>query len=246
MFLQSSLPWQRCDPEKGKQGRKRPEKGLRGPYRELSTGPMCRKSQSVWPRRAPMPLEPHGQRFVGGHCPVLGCAGREPRREPLGERVPRPLSGPLAQPSSACCCSWGLPAEGPGLPGGPERHWAQRDCGEPTDLVGPGTMVEDEVGPSGLGREAPRDCSPFLLPQPLLGPGHGGLYPSPRSPVQQPGLGVEGPAMIDDQAWGMRQLIREGPELLESAPPAWRARERLWGEVGGTGGRFWRLKQQKR
>lgn len=172
MFLQSSLPWQRCDPEKGKQGRKRPEKGLRGPYRELSTGPMCRKSQCVWPRRAPMPLEPHGQRFVGGHCPVLGCAGREPRREPLGERVPRPLSGPLAQPSSACCCSWGLPAEGPGLAGGPERHWARRDCGEPTDLVGPGTMVEDEVGPSGLGREAPRDCSPFLLPQPLLGPGH--------------------------------------------------------------------------
>lgn len=30
-------------------------------------------------------------------------------------------------------------------------------------------MAEDEVGPSGLGREAPRDCSPFLLPQPLLG-----------------------------------------------------------------------------
>ena len=59
MFLQSYLPWQRCDPGKGKQGRKRPEKGLRGPYRELSTGPMCRKSQSVWPRRAPMPLEPH-------------------------------------------------------------------------------------------------------------------------------------------------------------------------------------------
>lgn len=41
MFLQSWLPWQRHDPGKGKQGRKHPEKGLRGPYRELSTGPVC-------------------------------------------------------------------------------------------------------------------------------------------------------------------------------------------------------------
>ena len=67
---------------------------------------------------------------------VLGCAGRKPGREPLGERVPRPLLGPLVQPSSACCCSWGLPAEGPGLAGGPEKkHWAQRACG---DLNRPG------------------------------------------------------------------------------------------------------------
>ena len=47
MFLQSCLPWQHHDPGKGKQGRKHPEKGLHGPYRELSTGPVCPKSQSV-------------------------------------------------------------------------------------------------------------------------------------------------------------------------------------------------------
>ena len=47
MFLQSCLPWQHHDPGRGKQGRKHPEKGLHGPYRELSTGPVCPKSQSV-------------------------------------------------------------------------------------------------------------------------------------------------------------------------------------------------------
>lgn len=52
----------------------------------------------------------------------------------------------------------------------------------------------------------------------------------------------------DDQACCVRQLIREEAELLASAQPAWqvsdtwRAGERLWREVGGPAGRFWRPK----
>lgn len=65
MFLQSCLPWQNLHPGKGKQGRNHPEKGLFGPYQELSTGHICPKSQRLWLRRVLGPLQPHEQCFVG-------------------------------------------------------------------------------------------------------------------------------------------------------------------------------------
>lgn len=204
MFLQSSLPWQRCDPGKGKQGRKRPEKGLRGPYQELSTGPVCHKSQSVWPRRAPIPLEPHGQRCVGGHCPVLGCAGREPGREPLGKEFPDPSLVPLLSPALPVAAAGASLQRGQAWPG------AQRGIGLSVTEGNQQTWWVQEPwrrmrwDPQAWVGRPPGTASPSCYLSPCWGnedqateayiPAHGGLYPSPCSPIQQPGLGVEGPA----------------------------------------------------
>lgn len=45
-------------PGKGKQGRNHPEKGLYGPYQELSTGHICPESQSLWLRGSSGPCSP--------------------------------------------------------------------------------------------------------------------------------------------------------------------------------------------
>lgn len=130
--LHFPLSRQHLDTGRRKQGRKRPRRGLCGPSQEPDTSDISSKCRSPGPRRARVPLQPHGQMMLcelalpTGTPPAGGLEGRsgENRWEKSSQA---PL--PLAQRSSASSEA-GAPCRGDGLCQGPDLHCAQRDCGD--------------------------------------------------------------------------------------------------------------------